>query len=198
MSSPIYPRGPISSRDLCPSRKKAKWEPRFKKSFENLAQIRPLRTGFVHQCIFRAFSCNKIRVASSKNCENLRNKYCEYSVFWYQLGKSYFNENHASVDLFPKTKSNIMTCDYIPPTQQLNECDWNCFGVYSYSQRIGCFVSLATTVYWAEPFFFQTNRLHETSSQQGPFIDFIAFFSLLSRCNPRTTHFISSPLLSCL
>lgn len=27
-----------------------------------------------------------------------------------------------------------MTCDYIPPAKQLNECDWNSFGVCSHSQ----------------------------------------------------------------
>lgn len=44
---------------------------------------------------------------------------------------------------------------------------------------------------------FQTNRRHETSSQQGHLIDSIAFlfFSVLS---PRAKYFISPRLLSCL
>lgn len=69
-----------------------------------------------------------------------------------------------------------MTCDYIPPTQQLNECDWNCFGVYSYSQRIGCFVSLATTVFWAEPFLFRQTGFMKPHHNRVPSLILLPFF----------------------
>lgn len=62
-----------------------------------------------------------------------------------------------------------MTCDYIPLAKQLNECDWNNFGVCLHSQWKKLRVFSNYSILSGTIFF------HETSSQQGHFIDFIGF-----------------------
>lgn len=87
-----------------------------------------------------------------------------------------------------------MTCDYIPHSKQLNDCNWNYFGFIRILNALEA-LSFSYSIFRGT-ISFQTNRCHETSSQQGHFIDFIAFF--FSVLSPRAKYFISPRLLSCL